>query len=244
MPQLSGQVALITGAGSGVGRATAVALAARGANVVLTGRTLANLRETTSQVEAQSPGQAHVLPGDVSDPEQVQALMQEILARFGKLDILVNNAGVNVPRRSLAELAWADWQRIIEVNLNGCYLCVQAVLPIMRRQQSGTLVHVGSNAARRPSPLPGAAYTAAKAGLAALSAVINAEERVHGIRSAVITLGDVNTPLLDHRPQPPPPAARAMALQPEDVAACVELIVTLPPRATIEEIVLVPTTQA
>lgn len=243
MAQLVGQVALITGSGSGVGRAAAVALAREGAVVTLTGRTRSSLDATAALVRA-IPGvpESHVAVEvcDVADAEQVQSAVDAVIARYGRLDILVNNAGINVPRRALAEMQRDDWRGIVDTNLNGAYWCVHAVLPHLRLQGGGTLIHIGSQAARRPSSLPGAAYTAAKAGLWGLSAVINAEERRHGIRSSVIVLGDTNTPLLDSRPRPPTEGARAGIIQPEDVAACILLIATLPPRAAIEELVLLP----
>ena len=243
MGTLDGRVAVVTGAGSGVGRATAQALAAQGAAVVLVGRTEERLRETAAQIDARAaaPQATLIAPCDVTDRAQVERMVGEAQARFGRIDILFNNAGYNVPRRTLAELQDKDWRRIVAINLDGAYHCTQAVLPIMRAQGGGTLVHTGSIAAARPSPLAGSAYTAAKAGLAALSGAINAEERRNGIRSAVIVLGETNTPLLDQRPSPPDAATRARALQPEDVAACVLLIAALPQRATIEEIVLMPT---
>jgi NAD(P)-dependent dehydrogenase (short-subunit alcohol dehydrogenase family) len=244
MSRLDGQVALVTGAGSGVGRATALALAAEGAAIVLAGRTEASLHETAAMVAAlprYTPERVLVVPCDVTVPAQVHDMVAGVHRRWSRLDILVNNAGLNLPRRALAELRVEDWQRIVATNLDGAFLCVHAVLPIMRAQSGGTLIHIGSQAARRPSALGGAAYTAAKAGLAGLSAVINAEERRHGIRSSLLILGDVDTPLLDQRPAPPPAAARALALQPEDVVACVVLIATLPGRATVEELALLPT---
>jgi len=239
--QLDGQVAIVTGAGSGVGRAAALALAGEGAVVALAGRREEPLRETATLVTSLpdvDANRALVTPCDVTVPEQVRDMVARVLARFGRIDVLVNNAGLNVPRRALAEMEPADWRRIVTVNLEGPYLCVHAVLPTMREQGSGTFIHIGSKAAWRPSPLAGAAYTAAKAGLAGLSAAINAEERVNGLRSAVIILGDVNTPLLDNRPTPPSAETRAQLLDPDDVAACVRLIASLPPRARIEELVL------
>lgn len=244
MARLEGQVALITGAGSGIGRATALALAAEGAAVALAGRTEASLRVTAAMVAelpGSTPERVQVVPCDVTVPAEVQRMVDDVRERFGRLDILVNSAGLNVPRRALAELSVEDWQRILATNLDGAFLCAHAVLPSMREQGGGTLIHIGSQAARRPSRLAGAAYTAAKAGLAGLSGVINAEERRHGIRSSVIILGDTDTPLLDQRPNPPQGAARALALQPEDVAACAVLIATLPSRATVEELALLPT---
>src|SRR5436305_2574552 len=239
MSRLEGQVALVTGAGSGVGRATALALAAEGAAVVLAGRTEASLHETAAMVAALprcTPESVLVVPCDVTVPVQVHDMVADVHRRWSRLDILVNNAGLNMPRRALTELRLEDWQRIVATNLDGAFLCVHAALPIMRAQGGGTLIHIGSQAARRPSPLAGAAYTAAKAGLAGLSAMINAEERRHGIRSSLLILGDVDTPLLDQRPEPPPAAARALAVQTEDVAACVVLIATLPGRVTVEEL--------
>jgi NAD(P)-dependent dehydrogenase (short-subunit alcohol dehydrogenase family) len=222
----------------------ALALAAEGAAIALAGRTEASLHETAALIAAQpryTPECVQVVPCDVTVPMQVHDMVSDVHRRLSRLDILVNNAGFNVPRRTLAEKDVVDWERIVATNLDGAFLCVHAVLPIMRAQSGGTLIHIGSQAARRPSTLAGAAYTAAKAGLTGLSAVINAEERRHGIRSSLLILGDVDTPLLDQRPEPPPAAVRALALQPEDVAACVVLIATLPSRATVEELVLLPT---
>ncbi len=238
---LTGQVALVTGAGSGVGRATAVALAGAGASVVVSGRTRASLEETAA-LAGETPGGARervrVAVCDVTIQLEVERMVGDAMAAFGRVDVLVNNAGFNVPQRALDQLDAQGWRDIMNTNLDGAFLCVHAVLPLMRAQQSGTLVHIGSLSARRPSALAGAAYTAAKAGLAALSATINAEEKGNGIRSGVIVLGDTNTPLLDKRPRPPDAATRAASLQPEDVADCVLLIAALPGRAKIEELVL------
>jgi NAD(P)-dependent dehydrogenase (short-subunit alcohol dehydrogenase family) len=238
---LAGQLALVTGAGSGVGRATAVTLAGAGASVVVSGRTRASLEETAA-LARQTPGGAgervRVAVCDVTVPAEVERMVGDAMDAFGRIDVLVNNAGFNVPRRALDQLDAQGWRDIMNTNLDGAFLCVHAVLPIMRAQQSGTFVHIGSLSARRPSPLAGAAYTAAKAGLAALSATINAEEKGNGIRSGVIVLGDTNTPLLDKRPRPPDAATRAASLQPEDVADCILLIAALPGRAKIEELVL------
>ena len=237
------QVALVTGAGSGVGRACAVALAERGFVTILTGRRILALEETAAMVEA-AGSVARVAPCDACDASAVSALVEGVLAELGRVDVLVHAAGANIPGRALAALQAGEWEQMIDVNLHSCYHFVQAVLPAMRRQGGGTLVHIGSYAARRPGTLAGAAYTAAKAGMAALSATINAEEGRHGIRSTIVTLGDTATAILDHRPSPPTAEARAMMLQPEDVAVCVATAVALPPRATVEEIVLVPTRRA
>jgi NADP-dependent 3-hydroxy acid dehydrogenase YdfG len=182
-----------------------------------------------------------VAPCDVTDRDAIRRVVADTIASFGSIDILFNNAGVNTPRRALRELSWEDWRTLIDVNLHGSYLCVEAVLPHMRRQGAGTLVHSGSYAAHRPGTIAGAAYSAAKAGLASLSDVINVEERRFGIRSTLLTIAEVNTPILDSRPDPPPAEARARALQPEDIAACVVFACTLPSSVVIEQMVIAPT---
>lgn len=244
MAGLAGRVAFITGAGGGVGRATALALATDGMEVVLAGRTEETLRETAvliGDATGRAPEEIMVAPCDVAVAEQVEAAVRAAHERYGRLDLVLNNAGINVPRRSLAEMALEDWRRIVAIDLDGCYHCVRAALPLMRAQGGGLFVHIGSKSVRRPSPLAGAAYTAAKAGLAGLSAVINAEEGARNIRSTVIVLGDTDTALLDDRPTPPSAEVRALLLQPEDVAACVRLLAALPDRAMVEELVLYPT---
>jgi len=244
MGSLQDRVVLVTGAGSGVGRASALALAAEGAWVVLSGRRRAALEVTAEAMASVSPSPATaplIIPCDITDPEGVRALVAATLAEWGRIDILVNNAGVNVPRRALEALSWEDWQAIVTTNLNGPFLCTHAALPAMRAQGGGTLIHIGSVAARHVSPVSGAAYTAAKAGLAGFSAAVNAEERSRGIRSSVITLGMTDTPLMEQRPTVPSAEERARSLRPEDVASAVLFIASLPAHALIEELVLVPT---
>ena len=244
MGSLQDRVVLVTGAGSGVGRASALALAASGARVVLSGRRRDALEGTAAALAALSPVPASaplIIPSDITDPEGVRALVEATLAAWGRIDILVNNAGVNVPRRALEVLSWEDWQAIVTTNLNGPFLCTQAVLPAMRAQGNGLLIHIGSIAARHIGPVSGAAYTAAKAGLAGFSEAVNAEERSRGIRSSVITLGMTDTPLMEQRPTIPSAEERARSLRSEDVASAVLFIASLPAHALIEELVLVPT---
>lgn len=240
MAQLTGEVALITGAGSGVGRAAALALAGAGASVVLAGRTRASLEETAA-LAGSGPESAWAAPCDVTEPAQVQTLVKEIQGRYGRLDLVVNAAGLNVPDRALGVLSVENWRRTMAANLDGAFYTVHAALPLMRAQGAGAFVHIGSLSIRKIGPLAGAAYTASKAGLTSLSAVLNAEERRHGIRSSVITLGDTDTGFLDLRPKPPTPQERALYVMPEDVAACVLLIASLPARAGVDELVLTST---
>ena len=161
-----------------------------------------------------------------------------VLARFGAVDVLVNAAGINVPARSLRALSRDDWHRIIATNLHGAYYCVRAFLPSMRERGTGTIVNINSDVGKLARDVAGPAYVSSKFGLMGLTQQINVEERGIGIRACSICPRDINTPLLDKRPQPPTPEARARMLQPEDLAACVWLAATLPSRAVLDEISL------
>lgn len=236
------RTAVVTGAGSGVGRATALALARDGWRVAILGRRCEALEETSRLAAERAPGapRLRVCPVDISDEAAVAELGRSILADFGHVDVLVNAAGTNTPRRSLEVLAPADYRHLIDTNLNGAYWCVQAFLPSMRTRGRGTIVNVISDAARQASPKAGPAYSASKFGLLGLTQAINAEERPRGIRACALLPGDIDTPLLDKRPSPPLAEARAKMLQPEDVAACVLFVVAQPDRAVIEELLVRP----
>ena len=235
------QIAVVTGAGSGVGRAVAIALAREGWNLALVGRTEAHLRETI-QLATQSGANSKVIacPGDIADEASVAEMARRAQRELGEVDVLVNNAGTNVPRRSLDELSVDDFRRLIDVNLNGAFLCVHAFLPQMRRRGQGTIVNVISDAGLFANRGSGAAYIASKFGMTGLTGAINAEERRHGIRACGIYPGEINTPLLEKRPAPPTSESREKMLQPEDVAECVMLAIRLPQRAVVEQLLVRP----
>jgi NAD(P)-dependent dehydrogenase (short-subunit alcohol dehydrogenase family) len=229
---------VVTGAGSGVGRGVALRFAAEGWNVALVGRSGETLVQTTALTGEAALERVARFPCDVGDADAVAAMGEAVLARFGEVDVLVNAAGVNVARRSLATLATVDWHRVLATNLHGAYYCVQAFLPGMRARRTGTIVNINSDAGQAARDLSGAAYVASKFGLRGLTQQINAEERGNGVRACSICPRDINTPLLDRRPEPPPPEVRERMLQPEDLAACVWLAATLPPRVILDEITL------
>ncbi len=233
------QTAVVTGAGSGVGRAVALALARAGWRVAILGRRPEPLAETAA-LGAGSAGELFVVPCDIGDAAAVTRMAGEVLGRFGAVAVLVNAAGTNAPRRALHELAPEVYHRIMDANLNGPYYCVQAFLPGMRARGAGTIVNVVSDAAKQASAKAGPAYAISKFGLAGLTQAINAEERANGIRACAIFPGDIDTPLLDQRPSPPPAEARAKMLRSEDVAACALLAIQLPERALVEEILIRP----
>ena len=240
--QLDRQVAIITGAGSGIGAAIARQFAAAGAQVVLVGRRAAALEEVRASLGGPHP--ARVAPADITDRAAVGALVEAVAGDYGRIDILVNNAGANVRARRVAELAAEDWERLLTVNATGAFHLAQALLPHMRARGGGLIINIVSTSGVRASVLAGAAYSAAKHALAALGRVIAQEERAHGIRVTNIHPGEVNTPILDQRPEPVSAGQRARALQPEDVAAAALFVAALPPRACVPELVITPLYQA
>ena len=233
------KTAVVTGAGSGVGQAVALALARKGWRVALVGRRREPLQSTVQQA-GKFAAKLLVCPCDIGDAAAVEKMGRSVLKQFKTMAALVNAAGTNAPKRSLKELSLADYQRMLDTNLNGAYYCAQAFLPAMRAQQSGTIVNIVSDAAKQASAKAGPAYVMSKFGLAGLTQSINAEEKAGGIRACAIFPGDIDTPLLNLRPNPPLADARQTMLQPEDIAACVLFALQLPARAIVEEILVRP----
>lgn len=240
MTQFKNKVVWITGAGTGIGRATARMFAGEGARMALIGRRADVLESVAGEVR-ELGGEAVPLSLDVSDREAVAAAAGDLLACWGRVDILVNNAGLNIQERKLGVLTGAGWDQVIQVNLTGAYNMIAAVLPPMRAAKGGLIVNVSSMAGVRVSGLSGSAYTASKHGMNALSHSINLEEWSHGIRSTALCPGEVNTEILDRRPVPVPQEERAKLIAPEDLAEAVRFVAALPPRTTIPEMQLMPT---
>lgn len=239
--QLEGKVALITGGGTGIGQAAAKLLAEHGAQVVITGRRSSKLEESSAAIRAAQPVRSYA--ADVADRAQVQDLVQWVTEQVGPISILVNNAGVNVVKRRVAELSPEDWDYIMQVNATGAFNTIHAVLPGMRERRDGLIINVSSLAGVRASPLGGAAYSASKHAMSALTRVIAIEEKDNGIRATNLSPGEVNTPILDDRPVKVSAEHKAQILQPEDVAAAILFLATLPPRAHVPELYIKPTTQ-
>lgn len=237
---LTGKVALITGGGTGIGKAIARAFADAGANVVITGRRAAKLEEVCTEL-ADLPIRYRAI--DVADLAQVEALVAWVIAEIGPIDILVNNAGMNVLERRMHQLKPADWQRMLDVNATGVFNTIYAVLPHMRARKDGLLITVSSIAGVRASVLAGAGYSASKFAANALTGVVALEEKNNGIRATSINPGEVNTPILDERPVPVSDEHKAQILQPEDVAAAALFVAQLPARAHVPELIIKPTTQ-
>lgn len=244
MSDLEGKAALVIGGGSGIGLGVATALAREGCRVVIAGRDAAKLERAAADAAVAADNAILTCPCDVTDRESVARLVEWTTAQAGPPAIVVNSAGMNVVKRAMAELAPADFDRVVASNLTGLFNVLQAVLPGMRSRGDGLIVSIASIAGKRALPLAGPGYCAAKFGAAGLAAAVALEEREHGIRITSIHPGEVDTPILDQRPVPVPAERRAVMLHPEDIAACVVMLAKLPCHVIVPELVITPTYQA
>jgi len=231
---LEGQVAVVTGAGRGIGAAIAEKLASLGATVVLCGRTEKPLQATASKISANN-GNAHARTCDVSNLESVQDLSDWVSKTLGRVDILVNNAGVAASTGPLHEMTPEAWEKILNINLRGVFYCIRAFAPMMIRSKSGHILNISSLAGKNPLP-NGAAYAASKWGLNGLSYSAAEELRVHNIRVSVVCPGSVDTELSPHMGKNP-----SKMLKPGDVAHVVGMLVRQAPQSFVSEILIRPT---
>jgi NADP-dependent 3-hydroxy acid dehydrogenase YdfG len=240
MGRLDGKIAWVTGAGTGIGEAVAERFAAEGATVVLTGRRRERLEEVAGRIRA-AGGTAHVRPADLMKADQVKGVVGWIGAELGRLDVLVSNAGLNVTERDWKRLGPAGIDELIGGNLTSAFYVAQAVLPMMRAQGGGLMIHTASMAGRNIGPMSGPGYVAAKHGVVAMSHSINMEECTNGIRSTAFCPGEVNTEILKKRPNPLSREDLERMLQPADCADLLLYVATLPPSVTMNEVWFTPT---
>jgi NAD(P)-dependent dehydrogenase (short-subunit alcohol dehydrogenase family) len=233
-PPLAGQVAVITGAGRGIGRAIALTLAELGARTVLCGRSREALEQTSATIQ-NSGGQSSVIECDVTDLHSVEALAERIERTFHRIDVLVNNAGIGGAGGPLHLLAPDNWDRVLNTNLRGVYYCIRSLAPLMIKAHSGHIINISSLAGKNALP-NGAAYAASKWGLNGLSYSVAEELRAHNIRVSLICPGSTHTEFSPH----PGKNAEKM-LQASDVAHVVAMIVTQAPQSFASEILLRPT---
>lgn len=231
---LDGQVAVITGAGRGIGSSISRKLASLGATAVLLGRTQSSLDETARAI-VNAGGKTEVIPCDVTVLHQLEYASTRVDSTFGRLDILVNNAGVGGFTDPLHNLAPEDWDRILNTNLRGVYYAIRTFAPIMIRAYSGHIINISSLAGKNALP-NGAAYAASKWGLNGLTYSVAEELRRHNVRVSVICPGSVDTELSPHAGKDP-----NKMLKSEDVAHAVEMLVTQAPQSFVSEILLRPT---
>ena len=231
---VAGQVAVITGAGRGIGAAIARRLAAMGAVAVLCGRKRSSLDSTAAAISG-ADGKSHVVECDVMDLGSVQRMAAEVERIFRRTDILVNNAGIGGFGGPLHELQPESWDKILNTNLRGVYYCIRSFAPMMIRAHTGHIINISSIAGKNALP-NGAAYAASKWGLNGLSYSVAEELRAHGIRVSVVCPGSTQTELSPHAGKDP-----GKMLQPDDVAHVVEMLATQSPQSFTSEVVLRPT---
>ena len=239
--ELKGKVAWVTGGGSGIGLAGAVALAGAGAHVVISGRTARTNESGLAELKKHGSAEATLL--DVGDRAAVEKTAADIEKRHGRIDILVTSAGTNIGggKRNLKTMTLDGWDDVVKINLNGLFYCCYAVLPGMRARKDGLIINISSWAGRYASVLTGPAYNATKRAVIAVSESINMEECANGIRATSILPGEAATPIMEKRPVPPSAEERARMAQPEDFGAAILFIATMPARTTVNEIIIAPT---
>lgn len=230
------RTALITGAGSGIGKATALAFAKAGINLALVGRSQDKLTAVAMAAEAVGV-KAKTYVVDLSIVDRVSAQIAAIAADWDNLEILVNNAGMAYTN-SIGDTPLTDWQKVIDLNLTSVFQCVQGILPYMRQRQSGIIVNVSSIAAKQVFPNWGL-YSVSKFGLMALTQAIAGEERANGIRVTAICPGSVNTPMWD-TDTVQADFDRSAMLTPEMVAEGILYSVFAPVGAVVEELTIMP----
>ncbi len=238
MGNLTGQSVIIMGASSGMGRACARAFSVEGAKLVVAARRKAELDQLVVDI-ARSGGQAVAAPADVSKRGEVDAAIQRAVKEYGRVNVLVNCAGINIRTRKLSEVEPAEWERVLGINLTGAFHCTQAVLPTMRAQHGGVIIHISSISGLW-GDFSGAAYQASKHGISGLANATMMEERQNGIRVTVIYPGLCDTPILKNRPVPPPQEQLDVMMKPEDIAQACVFAASLPPRTYCADLVLMP----
>ena len=232
---LKDKVAVVVGSSSGMGEATARTYAAAGAKVALVARSADKLQELAAELGDQTLA----CPADVREADAVREMVATVLEAFGRIDILAYVTGTNIPDRSLEVLSDETWDMMLGTNLTGAFYCTRAVLPTMRQQQSGLIIHVSSGCVKQ-ADVSGVSYQATKHGMVGLAHGTFKEEKDNGIRTCVIFPGLTDTPLVLKRPVPTPPEVVAQALQPQDVADACLFVAALPARAYVPELVLLP----
>lgn len=234
MPDLTGKVALVTGSTKGIGRAIARQLAEAGAAVAVSARTAADVEATAHELDQDAAAEVVGIPCDVADPAQCQRLVDETVARLGRLDILVNNAGVGV-FKPIGELSYEEWRLQVDVNLGGVFSCSKAALPHLSAGGDGWIINIGSLASRNPFA-GGTGYNASKFGLLGMTEAMMLDVRYQDVRVSIVMPGSVNTWFGGRDPKP----ERDWRLQDEDCALAVMQLLAYPKEAHVSRIEMRP----
>ena len=235
MVDLTGKVAIVVGASSGMGEATAKTYVEAGAKVVLAARSGDKLEALAEELGEN----ALACATDARDKAAAVALVQRAVAAYGRVDILAYVTGTNIPDRALKVLTEETWEMMLGTNLTGAFHCTKAALPVMREQGTGLIIYVSSGCVQKPDA-SGVSYQASKHGMVGLAHGTFQEEKENGVRTCVIFPGLTDTPLVLKRPVPTPPEVMAQALMPQDVADACLFVAALPARAYVPELVLLP----
>lgn len=227
---LAGQVALVTGAGRGIGRAISLALAAMGTQIVVAARTETELEEVAQEIR-QAGGSAAIWPVDLSSETAIISLFDFIRQKFGRLDVLINNAGIGL-FGPVVEFSGAELDRLYTVNVRGTFLCCQQAMKLMAPQGSGYIINIGSVVGFK-GYVHQAGYAISKHGIMGLTKTLAVEAQPYNIRVSVISPGGVDTAMIG---EARPDLDRSVLLQPEDIAQTVLFLLSLPDRAAIDEI--------
>ena len=239
METLTGKTAAIVGGGTGIGSGIALAFSNAGAKVIIGGRREAKLNEVAEQAR----NRILTRQIDATDRDSVAAFFEHAFTELSQIDVLVNAAGMNIRTRKMCDMTPEQWDELLQVNLTSAYNTMYSVLPHMRERGDGLIINISSVAGKRALSLGGIAYCASKFGMTALGTAAGNEESSNGIRITNVYPGEVETPILDQRPEPVSADRRAKMLQPEDIGALAVTIASLPPRAHVPEIVVKPTVQ-
>lgn len=238
---LTDKVVVVVGGGTGIGAATALAFCDAGARVFIGGRRTEQLETVAKQANGKHA--IHLRAVDVSVRSDVLSFFDWVTQLTGRLDVFVNAAGINVKDRAMAVLSAEQWDGVMGINATGAYNCLYAALPTMRKQRDGVIFNISSVAGKRAIALGGVAYSASKFAMTALGTCVSNEVNKEGIRLINVYPGEVNTPILDHRPTPVSEEHRQRILQPNDVAQVLTNLASLPPHVHIPEIVIKPLSQ-
>jgi NAD(P)-dependent dehydrogenase (short-subunit alcohol dehydrogenase family) len=239
MARLSGKTALITGGGTGIGWGIAKAFAEEGVKVAIAGRRLAVVQKAAASWKGQPAMLAHDC--DVGNRASVNKLFAWAQEQLGRIDIVVNAAGVNIKTRMMGNMLPEQWDEVMNINATGVYNCLYAALPAMIERKDGLIINISSISGKRAAPLGGVAYNASKFAVAGLGTSVGNEVSPHGVRITTIYPGEVDTPILEHRPSPVSEERRAKMVQPEDFGPVVVALALLPPRTHVPELIIKPT---
>ena len=240
---VAGKLVVVTGGGTGIGFGIAKAFYQSGCRVIITGRRAEKLEQAIQSMDGENGGTIEGLACDVSDRTAVVALFEKIHQQQGMVDILVNSAGTNIANRTMEAMSPEQWDEVLAINASGAYNCIYQVLPSMRERQDGLIINVSSIAGKRALTLGGIAYAASKFAMTALGTAIANEVSQESVRVTNLYPGEVNTPILEKRPNPVSDQQKARMVQPEDVGNLMVAIACLPSRAHVPEVILKPTVQ-